>query len=85
MANTQIPWREFRPDTRLLTAGAVVTGAGAMIAAVGGTIFLVSLARAGRDWVDRWEVPPSELANRTFRQAQQAAQAGRDAWRAQGA
>ncbi|WP_037570515.1 hypothetical protein [Phaeacidiphilus oryzae] len=85
MANTQIPWREFQADTRMLTIGAAVAGAGGLIWAAGTALFLVSVARAGRDWVGRWDVPPSEMANRRLRQAQLAAQAGRDAWRAQGA
>jgi len=80
MANSQIPWSGFRPDTRMLGLGASLIGAGALLGAAGAGVLLATLTRAGRSWMNSWEVPPSELAARRLRQAQTAAQAGRDAW-----
>lgn len=81
MANNQIQLSDFRPNTRLLTAGAVTTAVGALVAAAGATLVVSALASAGRSWVRTWETAPSVLATRTLRQAQSAAQAAQDAWR----
>lgn len=77
----------FRVNRRLLAAGAVLTGTGALLALVGTAIAATALATAGRGWVQNLETPPTELATRALRQAravsQAAGQAGVDAWRAQ--
>ena len=71
----------FHPNARLLAMGAAMTGVGAMVVAAGAAMVGLSLAVAGRRWVQSWETPPAELAQRTFAQARMAGQAGRDAWR----
>ena len=73
----------FNVDRRMLAVGAVLTGTGAMLALVGTAIAGTALVTAGRGWVQQLETPPSELANRTLRQAKHASRAGMDAWRAQ--
>jgi hypothetical protein len=71
----------FHPNMRLLTAGAVMTGFGSMVIAGGVAMLGLSLAMAGRRWVQSWETPPAEMAQRTFNQARMASQAGLEAWR----
>jgi hypothetical protein len=71
----------FRPNMRLLAAGAVMTGIGTMIVAAGATLVGLSLAVAGRRWVQTWETPPTEMAQRTYNQARMASLAGLEAWR----
>ncbi len=85
MVNEQIAnsGPSFDVDRRLLAAGAVLTGTGALLALVGTVIAGTALAAAGRGWVRQLEVPPGELANRTLRQAKHASRAGVEAWRAQ--
>jgi len=73
----------FDVNRRLLAVGAVLTGTGALLALVGTAIAGTALATAGRGWVRQLETPPSELANRTLRQAKHASRAGVEAWRAQ--
>ena len=73
----------FTVHRRLLAAGAVLTGTGALLALVGTAIAGAALVTAGRGWVQQWETQPGELANRTVRQAREASRAGLDAWRAQ--
>ena len=73
----------FQVNKRLLAAGAVLTGSGALLALVGTAIAGTALATAGRGWVQNLETPPSELATRALRQARAASQAGADAWRSQ--
>lgn len=81
---SKISWTEFRPDQRRLAAGAVLTGVGMLTAVAGVGVLVYELARAGRTWTGGWDVPPAEVAQRAFRQAQSAAtsasRAGRDAW-----
>ena len=85
MANdeTMSSGSSFDVDRRLLAVGAVLTGTGALLALVGTAIAGTALAAAGRGWVRQLDTPPSELANRTLRQAKHASRAGVDAWRAQ--
>ncbi|MEZ0093048.1 hypothetical protein [Streptacidiphilus sp. EB129] len=73
----------FKVNRRLLTAGAVLTGVGALLTMLGTAIAGTALASAGRGWVQQLETPPSELATRALRQAKSASRAGVDAWRAQ--
>ena len=77
----------FRVNRRLLAAGAVLTGTGALLALIGTAIAGTALATAGRGWVQQLETPPTEMATRAMRQAKAASkaasQAGVDAWRAQ--
>lgn len=69
-------------DTRLVTAGAVLTVGGSLLALTGMALAGFALATAGRRWMRQMEVPPSELAAAKLRQAKQASIAGMEAWRA---
>ncbi|WP_055586796.1 hypothetical protein [Peterkaempfera griseoplana] len=69
-------------DTRLVTAGAVLTAGGALVALTGMSLVGFALATAGRRWVRQLEVPPSERAAAKLRQARHASLAGMEAWRA---
>jgi hypothetical protein len=71
----------FQPNGRMLALGATLTGVGAIVIAAGAATVGLSLAVAGRRWVQSWETPPTELAQRTLNQARVASQAGLDAWR----
>ncbi len=75
----------FRPNVRLIAAGAALTGIGTVVAATGAALVGLALATAGRRWSQTWETPPAELAQRTYNQAktasQAASQAGLAAWR----
>ncbi|MER5443500.1 hypothetical protein [Streptomyces sp. NPDC002790] len=82
---SKISWTEFRPDRRLLTVGAALTGIGTLTAMAGVGVLVYELARAGRSWTGSWDVPPTEMASRALHQAQavatSASRAGRDTWK----
>jgi hypothetical protein len=69
-------------DTRLVTAGAVLTVGGSVLALTGMALAGFALAAAGRRWMRQLEVPPSERAAAKLRQARIASTAGMEAWRA---
>ncbi|GAA1898921.1 hypothetical protein [Streptantibioticus ferralitis] len=69
-------------DTRLVTAGAMLTMCGSLVAFAGVALVGVAVVNAGRRWVRRMEVPPGELAAAKLRQAKQASLAGMQAWQA---
>ncbi|MCQ4081692.1 hypothetical protein NGB36_14010 [Streptomyces sp. RB6PN25] len=77
--------RSLEIDTRLIAAGAVLTGVGATLAFAGMTLVGFALVTAGRRWVRQMEVPPSQLAAAKLQQAKQASQAGIQAWQSAGA
>lgn len=80
-AMTSNSTQSLRPNVRLLAVGAAMTGIGSVVVATGAALVGLSLAAAGRRWIQSWETPPSELATRTLHQARVASQAGMDAWR----
>ncbi|QKW20232.1 hypothetical protein HUT16_15200 [Kitasatospora sp. NA04385] len=71
----------FQVNRRLLTAGAALTGVGAVVALAGTALVCTALVSAGRGWVRTLETHPAEMAQRTFQQAKAASAAGREAWR----
>ncbi len=71
----------FQLNRNLLTAGAALTGVGALIGLTGTVLVGVALFTAGRGWVRHLETPPSELAHRKLNQARAASLAGLEAWR----
>ncbi|MGK4581583.1 hypothetical protein [Kitasatospora sp. HPMI-4] len=83
MATYQKYFGGFQINRGMLTAGAALTGIGALIGLTGTVLVGVALASAGRGWVRQMETPPGELAARTLQQARAASQAGLEAWRAQ--
>jgi hypothetical protein len=75
--NMNLP--EFR--TGPLITGAVLVGAGTMVALVGLAVGGSHLLAATRRWIQAMEVPPSEVARLKWVQARTAAVAGSAAWR----
>ncbi|QMU69134.1 hypothetical protein [Streptacidiphilus sp. P02-A3a] len=75
----------FRLNRRLLTAGAFLTGTGALLALAGTAMACTALATAGRGWVQSMETGPAERATRALQQARSASlaasHAGAQAWR----
>jgi len=63
-----------------LITGAVMVGAGTLIALAGLAIGGGHLVTATRRWVREMEVPPSELARLKWSQARAAVAAGTSAW-----
>jgi hypothetical protein len=63
-----------------LIAGAVLIGAGAVLALAGLAISGSHVLSATRRWIQELEVPPSELARIKWEQARSAATAGATAW-----
>ncbi|MFI9269568.1 hypothetical protein ACIGXM_02395 [Kitasatospora sp. NPDC052896] len=71
----------FQPNRKLLGAGLLLGGVGAVAGLLGTTLVGVALATAGRGWIRQLETHPAERAARTLAQARAASQAGLDAWR----
>jgi hypothetical protein len=65
----------------MLIGGAVLTGLGGMLAALGLTFVSAAVISAGRRWQQRTEMTPGQLAKHAIGAAQSARQAGVGAWR----
>ncbi|MGF1429310.1 hypothetical protein [Kitasatospora sp. LaBMicrA B282] len=85
MTTDQKSFAGFAPNRRLIGAGLLLGGVGAVTALLGTVLVGVALATAGRDWLQQLETSPTERASRAFQQARAASMAGRDAWRGAGA
>jgi hypothetical protein len=81
MTNSREPERAFRLNTRPLIAGGVLIGLGGLLGLAGIVVSGASLASAARDWADRQEVPPAELARHHWARARAATAAGASTWR----
>ncbi|MGW4809336.1 hypothetical protein [Kitasatospora sp. NPDC004272] len=79
--NQRITFGGFQVNRGMLTAGAALTGLGAVVGLTGTVLVCAALANAGRGWVRSLETPPAEMAQRTFQQAKAASAAGLEAWR----
>ncbi|MFD7730076.1 hypothetical protein ACFV6F_06795 [Kitasatospora phosalacinea] len=79
--NQRITFGGFQVNRGMLTAGAALTGLGAVVGLTGAVLVCAALANAGRGWVQSLETPPGELAQRTLQQARAASAAGLEAWR----
>ncbi|MDH6111278.1 hypothetical protein P3T36_003302 [Kitasatospora sp. MAP12-15] len=71
----------FQPNRKLLGAGLLLGGVGAVAGLLGTVLVGVALATAGRGWIQQMETSPVERATRAMQQARAASQAGLDAWR----
>ncbi|GAA1971135.1 hypothetical protein [Kitasatospora viridis] len=71
----------FQPNRKMISAGLVLGGAGAVAGMLGTVLIGVALATAGRGWLQQLETAPTERAARALAQARAASQAGLDAWR----
>ncbi|MGO9784490.1 MAG: hypothetical protein ACLPKE_23760 [Streptosporangiaceae bacterium] len=71
------------PDFRTgpLITGAVLIGAGVVVALAGLAVGGSHLFSATRRWIQEMDVPPSEVAKLKWAQARTAAAAGTTAWR----
>jgi hypothetical protein len=67
-------------DTRLVTTGAVLTAAGAVVACAGLAIGAFAVFTAGRRMIRDMDVPPAQQAAAKWQQAKEASRAGRRAW-----
>lgn len=67
-------------DNRLVTAGAMLTAAGALVAGTGITVVAFAVLSAGRRMIRDMDVPPAQQAAMKWRQAKEASQAGLQAW-----
>ena len=81
MTNSRNPERAFRLNTRPLIVGGVLMGLGGVLGLAGLVVSGSTLAAAARDWANRQEVPPSELARHHWARAKAATAAGTTAWR----
>jgi hypothetical protein len=63
-------------DARAVKRGAWVFGIGSVVSMAGLVIAGNALAAAARQYLQQMEVPPSELARRSWHQARHAAKAG---------
>jgi hypothetical protein len=68
-------------NTRLLMSGAVLTGIGGAVGALGLGLASAAMVGAGRRWQQRTEMSPAQLAKHAFGAAQIATNAGYGAWR----
>ena len=75
------PDSKFRLNTRPLIVGGALMGLGGLLGLAGIVIGGSALAVAMRDWANRQEVPPSELARHHWARAKAATAAGATAWR----
>ncbi|HWG64167.1 MAG TPA: hypothetical protein VG253_20955 [Streptosporangiaceae bacterium] len=73
--------RAFRLNTRALVAGGVLMGIGGLLGLAGTVVSGSALASAMRDWAQRQEVPPTELARKHWTRAKKATATGVSAWR----
>lgn len=80
MTTTQASRAGFQPNSRLLIAGSVLMGAGALIGLTGFAISGSALLSAARRWINDMEQPPSSLARQKWAQAKAATAAGASAW-----
>ncbi|TQK42750.1 hypothetical protein FBY35_4185 [Streptomyces sp. SLBN-118] len=72
--------RTIEIDTRLVTAGAVLTAAGAAVACVGMATVAFAVFKEGRRMIRDMDVPPAQQAAMKWRQAKEASRAGMEAW-----
>jgi hypothetical protein len=65
----------------LLVGGGVLVGIGGLLGFTGMVLVGSALLSATRQWINKLERPPSEIARRKWHQARVAASAGAEAWR----
>ncbi|MFE2300479.1 hypothetical protein ACFXAW_20105 [Streptomyces sp. NPDC059445] len=78
--NHHLAQSKLEIDTRLVTTGAVLTAAGALVACTGMVIAAAAVFSAGRRMIRAMDVPPSQVAAIKWRQAKEASLAGMQAW-----
>ena len=69
MTNSTGPDRAFRLNSRPLIVGGALMGLGGLLGLAGIVVSGSCLAAAVRDWANRQEVPPTELARQHWQRA----------------
>jgi hypothetical protein len=85
MTKNQDAYSERWLDTRLLIAGGVLMGLGAVIGLAGLALSGSAVLTGTRRWVRQMDVPPRELAKQKLTKARAATSAGVEAWQHNGA
>jgi hypothetical protein len=75
------PDTAFRMNTRPLIVGGVLMGLAGLIGMAGLVVAGTAIAAAARDWANRQEVPPTEMARHHWHRAKAGVAAGATAWR----
>jgi hypothetical protein len=81
MTNSSSPDTAFRMNTRPLLVGGALMGLAGLIGMAGLAVAGTALAMAARDWANRQEVPPTEMAKHHWNRAKAGVAAGASAWR----
>jgi hypothetical protein len=81
MTNSTSPDTAFRMNTRPLLVGGALMGLAGLIGLAGVAVASTALAAATRDWANRQEVPPTEMARHHWHRAKAATAAGAAHWR----
>ncbi|WP_424880297.1 hypothetical protein [Streptomyces sp. SLBN-8D4] len=74
------PEHTFQIDNRIVTMGAVLTAAGALLSGAGMAVMAFAAVKAGKRMIRNMDVPPSQQAALKWQQAKEASRAGMDAW-----
>lgn len=81
MTNSSSPDTAFRMNTRPLLVGGALMGLAGLIGLAGVAVASTAFAVAARDWANRQEVPPTEMAKYHWNRAKAGVAAGATAWR----
>ena len=81
MTNSSSPDTAFRINTKPLLVGGVLMGLAGLIGLAGVAVASTALAAATRDWANRQETPPTEMARYHWNRAKAGVAAGATAWR----
>jgi hypothetical protein len=81
MTNSSRPDTAFRMNTRPLLVGGALMGLAGLIGMAGLAVAGTAMAMAARDWANRQEVPPTEMAKHHWNRAKAGVAAGASAWK----
>jgi hypothetical protein len=81
MTNNSRAEGTFQLNTRPLIVGGALMGLGGLLGMAGMVVSGTALAAAVRNWANRQEVPPTELARHHWARAKAATAAGATTWR----
>ena len=77
MTNTSSPDTAFRMNTRPLLVGGALMGLAGLLGLAGLAVAGTAVAAAARDWANRQEVPPTEVAKHHWHRVRAASWPGR--------
>ncbi len=81
MTDNQVTQPKLQINSRQVMTGAILIGAGTVLALAGAAAAGTALVAAYRDRINQMEVPPSVLARHHWNRAKAAATAGVGEWR----